>query len=124
MAPKQGTKSSSLAAQLGMTFPAGGRMHRFLRRATGGRMRVSPAAGVYLAAVLEYLTAEVAELGGNAAKQAKHKRITPHDVAITCHLDEELKALFRGVHFTGAGLGKPPLELKQRMKSAAEVGAA
>lgn len=39
--------------------------------------RVSPSAAVYMAAVLEYLTAEVVELAGTVCKGEKKARITP-----------------------------------------------
>merc|ERR1711957_50754 len=59
------TKSTSRSARAGLNFPVG-RIARFLKK---GRYaaRVGSGASVYLAAVLEYLTAEVLELSGNAA---------------------------------------------------------
>ena len=59
----------SRSSKAGLQFPVG-RIARFLK---AGRFaeRVGAGAPVYLAAVLEYLAAEVLELAGNASKDLK-----------------------------------------------------
>merc|ERR1719265_3102920 len=51
----------------GIQFPVG-RIHRYLKQYVSHKMRVGGTAGVYVASIMEYLTAEVMELAGNVAK--------------------------------------------------------
>jgi histone H2A len=85
-------KSVSRSQRAGLQFPVG-RLARHLRRGNYSK-RVGGAAPVYLAAVLEYIVAEVLELAGNAAKDNKRSRITPRHIQLAVRNDDELNQFF------------------------------
>ncbi|XP_028359160.2 histone H2A, sperm-like [Phyllostomus discolor] len=94
------TNSRSIRAQL--QFPVG-RIHRLLRNGNYAE-RVGAGAPVYLAAVLEYLTAEILELAGNAAHDNRKTRIVPHHLQLAIRNDEELNKLLGGVTIAQGGV--------------------
>ena len=99
---KAGGKSTTRSAKAGLQFPVG-RVGRYLKKGKFAT-RVGAGAPVYLAAVLEYLCAEILELAGNAAKDNTETRIVPRHLQLAVRNDEELNKLLGGVTIAGGGV--------------------
>jgi len=122
------TKQTSRSSKAGLSFPVG-RIHRLLRKGPSRArprsadspgnyaQRVGAGAPVYLAAVLEYLAAEILELAGNAARDNKKSRIIPRHLQLAVRnvrrrrsslpltlQDEELNRLLGGVVISQGGV--------------------
>ena len=95
-------KSKTRSSRAGLQFPVG-RIHRHLRKGNYAQ-RVGAGAPVYLAAVMEYLAAEVLELAGNAARDNKKSRIIPRHLQLAIRNDEELNKLLSGVTIAQGGV--------------------
>ncbi|CAL7936128.1 unnamed protein product [Xylocopa violacea] len=99
---KSRAKAKSRSLRAGLQFPVS-RIHRLLRKGNYAE-RVGSGAPVYLAAVMEYLAAEVLELTGNAARDNKKLRIIPRHVQLAVRNDEELNKLLSGVTISQGGV--------------------
>ncbi|XP_075343470.1 uncharacterized protein LOC142401899 [Odontesthes bonariensis] len=99
---KARAKAKTRSSRAGLQFPVG-RVHRLLRKGNYAQ-RVGAGAPVYLAAVLEYLTAEILELAGNAARDNKKTRIIPRHLQLAVRNDEELNKLLGGVTIAQGGV--------------------
>lgn len=82
----------SVSKRAGTIFPVS-RIKRYLRGCTH-KLRIAMGAPIYQAAVMEYLSAEILELAGNAAKDNKKTRITPRHILLAIANDEELNKVF------------------------------
>lgn len=91
--------------------------------------QVSEGAAVYLAGVLEYLTAEVLDLAGDSVEQNKRKRIKPRDILLAIKADTELSKLLSDVIVSRGGvtpfvhqaLLKKPASRKKKKKATKTV---
>ncbi|KAH6944800.1 hypothetical protein HPB50_005289 [Hyalomma asiaticum] len=99
---KSAKHQQSRSSRAGLAFPVG-RIHRLLRQGNYAD-RISGAAPVYMAGVLEYLTAEVLELAGNAARDNQRSRITPRHIQLAIRNDEELSKLLGNVTISQGGV--------------------
>ena len=118
------------AQRAGLVFSAS----RIRRSLVKGRYakRIGRTASIYLAAVTEYILAEVLELAGNATKDNKRNRIIPRYVQLAVRQDDELGRLFRDCDIAGGGVvphvhralvppEKKKVVLEKKVKSASSV---
>eukprot|EP00954_Amorphochlora_amoebiformis_P024781 1368749-Amorphochlora_amoeboformis.AAC.1 len=109
------------STRAGLTFPVG-RISSSLRRGKFAR-RVSDSAAVMMAAVIEYLTADVLELAGNMATDARKSRIIPRHIFLGVKSDEELSRHLQHIIFHEGGVVPsddvmPPKSKKKKLKQA------
>ncbi|XP_063708363.1 histone H2A, sperm-like [Culicoides brevitarsis] len=99
---KESMKKRTLSSRAGLQFPVG-RVHRKLKQGNYGE-RISVGAAVYLAGIMEYLSAEVLELAGNAARDNKKARIVPRHITLAVKNDDELNTFLGGVTISEGGV--------------------
>ncbi|MCO5591669.1 hypothetical protein L7F22_045660 [Adiantum nelumboides] len=97
-----GGKYVSRSVKAGLHFPVG-RIARFLKQGRYAQ-RIAEGAPVYLAAVLEYLAAEVLELAGDAADDNGKSRIAPRHILLAVQCDNELNELLGNVTIASGGV--------------------
>lgn len=100
---KAKSKKQTRSSRAGLQFPVV-RIHRLLREGRYYAEKIGAGAPVYLAAVMEYLGAEVLELAGNAARDNKKARIIPRHLQLAIRNDVELNKLLSGVSIAQGGV--------------------
>jgi len=117
---KSEKKANSRSKRAGLKFPVK-RIDRYMRVVLPGK-RFTEDAGVSMAAMMEYMIAEVLELAGNVAADQKRTRITPRAIKLGIQGDTELKKLLDDVYIPGAGVepGFSPALLPKKKGKAAQ----
>ena len=112
---KSVTKQTSRSSKAGLCFPVG-RLARMLKQGRYSQ-RIGIGAPVYMAAVLEYLVAEILEVSVMVVKQHKKSRIVPRYIFLGLKEDEEFNTLFRQSIITSSGVKPTALsKLKSNKK--------
>ncbi|KAJ8372605.1 hypothetical protein AAFF_G00280700 [Aldrovandia affinis] len=99
---KTRAKAKTHSSRAGLQFPVG-HVHRLLCKGNYAQC-VGTGAPVYLADVLEYLTAEILELAGNAAQDNKKTLIILRHLQLAVRNNEELNKLLGGVTIAQGGV--------------------
>lgn len=130
---KSAVKKMSLSVKAGLQFSVA-RVRNMIR--ASGVKKVGGGCPIYLAGVLEYLTAEVLELSGKCARDRKRTTILARDLYLSMTNDESLLQLMKvcGFRIIGAGVvphidelllpkRKDSKKAKTHVESGAESGA-
>ena len=99
-APQRKTPETQ-SNRAGIDFPVG-RMGRYMR--TGTELRVGAQAPVMMAAIMEYMCAEILELASVVCKDHKKKRIVPRHIELAVRNDIDMSRLYQNKTFFGAGM--------------------
>nr|QKS02547.1 histone H2A.X1 [Crypthecodinium cohnii] len=95
-------KAASIQKRSRLSLP----IHRFTKNLKRGgyAKRVALTGSVMLTSVVEYVTAEILELAGNAVKDQKKNRILPRHIQLAVRSDEELNKYMSKVTIAGGGV--------------------
>lgn len=103
-------QAKTRAARAGLEFPVA-RIHSKLKAMVPANARVGGTAAVFMAAVIEYLVAELCELAGERAKLSdtsggpkKRVRISPRAIQFAIAEDHEFAELLKRVTLSGGGV--------------------
>jgi len=118
---KKGKKSVSRSSKAGLEFPVG-RIARHMKKARVSS-RIGAGAPVFVAAVLQYITAEVLKKGSEELK-FNAKRITPRYVNLGIMGDDELKQVFSKVTIAAGGVQPDNIHVSLLGKKAQKAAAA
>ena len=106
MAPRKSksgrAKPRSASSRANLVFPVS-RMNRYFKQGRYASM-VGVGAGVFTAAVMEYLTNEILDLAGNACAENKKKTIVPRHIQLAIRNDEELNKLLGRTTIANGGV--------------------
>jgi histone H2A len=95
-------KPLSKSTMAGLLFPVT-RIRRYMKEGGYGN-RIGESAAVFLAAVLEYLAAEIVEISGSCAQEQKRKTINPRAIQIAIRQDDEFAKLLQKVTIKNGGV--------------------
>jgi histone H2B len=93
-------KKTLKGAKAGLQFPVTRVEHIMMELSLSERK--SETSAIYLAAVIEYVMAEVLELAGNRTRDLKKVRIQSKHIKTAIYHDEQLDDFFKGVIISGA----------------------
>ncbi|XP_068622264.1 late histone H2A.L3-like [Battus philenor] len=122
MPPTARQPVKSRSSRAGLKFPVG-RIHKMLRKGNYAP-RIGNSAPVYLAAALEYISAEILELAAQAARDNKKNRVIPRHILLAVRHDDELNNMLSGVTISQAGVIpsiQPQLLPKKTSKNASKT---
>ena len=113
-----GEQKPNNTTRAGLLFPVG-RCGSMLRKGRYQR-RISHAAAVFMAATLEYLTAETLELSCKSVD--KKKRLTPRAICLAVRNDADLGSLMANATISRGGVPAQKVEKAEKKKKKSKKG--